>query len=44
MPQAQLTLMLIHAHPDDEVMGTGGVIHRYAQEGVSTVLVTCTGG
>jgi len=36
--------MLVHAHPDDEVMGTGGIIHRYAREGIRTVLVTCTGG
>lgn len=39
-----LTLMAVHAHPDDEVIGTGGVLARYAAEGVSTVLVTCTNG
>jgi LmbE family N-acetylglucosaminyl deacetylase len=40
----ELTLMAVHAHPDDEVLGTGGVLARYAAEGVRTVLVTCTNG
>jgi mycothiol conjugate amidase Mca len=39
-----LTLMTVHAHPDDEAIGTGGVLARYADEGFRTVLVTCTGG
>src|SRR5690242_1124679 len=39
-----LTLMAVHAHPDDEAIGTGGVLARYAAEGVRTVLVTCTDG
>ena len=43
MPEP-LTLMAVHAHPDDEASGTGGVLARYADEGVRTVLVTCTGG
>lgn len=38
------TLMAVHAHPDDEAIGTGGVLARYAQEGFRTVLVTCTNG
>lgn len=41
---SELTLMAVHAHPDDEVLGTGGVFARYAEEGVRTVLVTCTNG
>ena len=36
--------MAIHAHPDDEATGTGGVLARYAAEGFQTVLVTCTDG
>src|SRR5918911_3528093 len=36
--------MTVHAHPDDEAIGTGGVLARYADEGMRTVLVTCTGG
>ena len=38
------TLMAVHAHPDDEVISTGGVLARYASEGVRTVVVTCTDG
>jgi LmbE family N-acetylglucosaminyl deacetylase len=39
-----LTLMAVHAHPDDEATGTGGVLARAAAEGIRTVLVTCTDG
>jgi LmbE family N-acetylglucosaminyl deacetylase len=38
------TLMAVHAHPDDEGIQTGGVLAMYAQQGVKTVLVTCTNG
>jgi LmbE family N-acetylglucosaminyl deacetylase len=40
----ELTLMAVHAHPDDEAIGTGGILARYSAEGVRTVLVTCTNG
>ncbi len=40
----QLTLMAVHAHPDDEAISTGGILARYSDEGVRTVLVTCTNG
>jgi len=40
----ELTLMAVHAHPDDESISTGGVLARYSAEGVRTVLVTCTDG
>jgi N-acetyl-1-D-myo-inositol-2-amino-2-deoxy-alpha-D-glucopyranoside deacetylase len=36
--------MAVHAHPDDEVISTGGILARYADEGVRTVVVTCTDG
>jgi LmbE family N-acetylglucosaminyl deacetylase len=39
-----LTLMAVHAHPDDEASSTGGVLARYADEGVRTILITCTNG
>jgi N-acetyl-1-D-myo-inositol-2-amino-2-deoxy-alpha-D-glucopyranoside deacetylase len=39
-----LTILLVHAHPDDESIGTGGVMARYAAEGAKVVCVTCTGG
>ncbi|MEC3914863.1 PIG-L family deacetylase [Nocardia sp. CDC160] len=40
----ELTIMAVHAHPDDEVLGTGGMFAKYAAEGIRTVLVTCTNG
>jgi mycothiol conjugate amidase Mca len=39
-----LTLMVVHAHPDDECLGTGGTLARYSAEGLRTVLVTATKG
>lgn len=39
-----LRLMVIAAHPDDETLGFGGVLARYASEGVETFLVTATRG
>ena len=39
-----LTLMAVHAHPDDESSSTGGVLARYSAEGIRTVVVTCTNG
>jgi LmbE family N-acetylglucosaminyl deacetylase len=42
--EAPLTLMVVHAHPDDEASTTGGILARYSAEGVRTVLVTCTNG
>jgi len=39
-----LTLMAVHAHPDDEASSTGGVLVKYGDEGVRTIVVTCTNG
>jgi LmbE family N-acetylglucosaminyl deacetylase len=39
-----LRLMCVLAHPDDETLGTGGALARYATEGVETYLVTATRG
>src|SRR5690348_9621063 len=36
--------MAVHAHPDDEATSTGGVLARYAAEGIRTIVVTCTDG
>lgn len=44
MNQNSLKLMCILAHPDDESLGTGGILARYAHEGVHTSLVTATRG
>jgi N-acetyl-1-D-myo-inositol-2-amino-2-deoxy-alpha-D-glucopyranoside deacetylase len=37
-------LLLVHAHPDDESLWTGGTIARYAAAGVRVTVVTCTLG
>jgi mycothiol conjugate amidase Mca len=39
-----LTLMVVHAHPDDEAFGSAGTLARYSAEGVQTCLVTATRG
>jgi N-acetyl-1-D-myo-inositol-2-amino-2-deoxy-alpha-D-glucopyranoside deacetylase len=39
-----LTLMTVHAHPDDETIGTGGTMAKYVADGRRVVLVTCTRG
>ena len=39
-----LRLMCVLAHPDDESLGTGGALAKYAVEGVETYLVTATRG
>jgi N-acetyl-1-D-myo-inositol-2-amino-2-deoxy-alpha-D-glucopyranoside deacetylase len=36
--------MTVHAHPDDETLGTGGTMARAVAEGRRVVLVTCTRG
>ncbi|WP_329104289.1 N-acetyl-1-D-myo-inositol-2-amino-2-deoxy-alpha-D-glucopyranoside deacetylase [Micromonospora sp. NBC_01699] len=37
-------LLLVHAHPDDEAIGTGATMARYAAVGAHVTLVTCTLG
>jgi N-acetyl-1-D-myo-inositol-2-amino-2-deoxy-alpha-D-glucopyranoside deacetylase len=37
-------LLLVHAHPDDETIGTGATMARYAAQGAAVTLVTCTLG
>ena len=44
MAVQNLGLMCVHAHPDDEVIMTGGVLARAGEEGIRTAVVTCTGG
>lgn len=39
-----LKLMCVLAHPDDECLGNGGTLAKYAAEGVETYLVTATRG
>src|SRR5262245_8721039 len=44
MMTERLTLMAVHAHPDDECMSTGGVLARYVGEKIQTVVVTAADG
>jgi N-acetyl-1-D-myo-inositol-2-amino-2-deoxy-alpha-D-glucopyranoside deacetylase len=37
-------MLLVHAHPDDESLGNGATMARYAAEGAGVTLLTCTRG
>lgn len=37
-------MLVVHAHPDDETIGTGATMAKYAAEGAHVTLVTCTLG
>lgn len=39
-----LSLMCVLAHPDDESLGMGGTMAKYASQGIETYLVTATRG
>src|SRR6476620_4365451 len=41
---ADQRLLLVHAHPDDESIGQGVTMAKYAAEGRGVTLVTCTAG
>jgi mycothiol S-conjugate amidase len=41
---AQLRLMAVHAHPDDESSKGAATMAKYLAEGVDVLVVTCTGG
>ena len=43
-PAHRPTLMTVHAHPDDETIGTGGTMATRVRAGRRVVLVTCTRG
>jgi len=40
----KLKLMAVLAHPDDESFGIGGVLAKYADEGIETYLIVATRG
>ena len=40
----KLKLMCVLAHPDDESLGMGGTLAKYASQGIETYLVTATRG
>jgi N-acetyl-1-D-myo-inositol-2-amino-2-deoxy-alpha-D-glucopyranoside deacetylase len=37
-------MLLVHAHPDDETLGNGATMAKYAAEGAGVTLITCTRG
>jgi N-acetyl-1-D-myo-inositol-2-amino-2-deoxy-alpha-D-glucopyranoside deacetylase len=37
-------LLLVHAHPDDETIGSGATMAKYVSAGAQVTLVTCTLG
>lgn len=41
---ADLGLLCVHPHPDDESIACGGVLARYVDEGMRVLVVTCTAG
>ena len=43
-PLPDRRLLLVHAHPDDEAIGNGVTMARYAADGAHVALVTCTLG
>lgn len=42
--EARPALMVVHAHPDDESLGSGGTVQHYERRGVRTIVAICTGG
>lgn len=44
MSSADRRLLLVHAHPDDETIGQGALMAKYAADGAQVSLVTCTLG
>ena len=43
MPESP-RLLFVHAHPDDETIGTGATIAHYTARGAEVRVVTCTLG
>ena len=44
MASPRRSILFVHAHPDDETIGTGATMAKYAAEGARVTLVTCTLG
>ena len=40
----RLSILTVHAHPDDEASKGAPTLAKYSREGIHTVLVCCTGG
>jgi len=43
-PSAERRIVVVHAHPDDEVINSGILMAKYAAEGAHVTLITCTLG
>jgi LmbE family N-acetylglucosaminyl deacetylase len=44
MAKEKLKLLAVLAHPDDESLGFGGTLAKYASQGIETYLITATRG
>ncbi|MEI6229681.1 MAG: N-acetyl-1-D-myo-inositol-2-amino-2-deoxy-alpha-D-glucopyranoside deacetylase [Actinomycetes bacterium] len=44
MTTSERRLLLVHAHPDDETIGSGATMAKYVAAGAHVTLVTCTLG
>jgi len=44
MTQNDRRMLLVHAHPDDETIGTGATMAKYVEDGAQVTLITCTAG
>ena len=44
LPLPDRRILFVHAHPDDETIGTGATMAHYASTGAHVTLVTCTLG
>jgi len=44
MTSPRRSILFVHAHPDDETIGNGATMAKYAAEGARVTLVTCTLG
>ncbi len=44
MTTPERSILLVHAHPDDECIVSGVVMAKYVDEGAQVTLVTCTAG
>jgi len=43
-PKSTKSLLLVHAHPDDETINNGATMAMYAAAGYNVTLITCTRG
>ena len=41
---SELTILAVHAHPDDESISTGGILAKYSAKGLRTVIAYGTRG